>query len=240
KQAPPPPDNTPPLPGACPGTCNPNLGDHGTTASLVIRDANADGVIERGERLTLDASASSLPGGCVGGVAQFRFVRDGKVVEDWTTNNFFIDAPLVDATYQLFVRCSASFTCTGTTGVTVPALVYSGDGADLSLNVTLVSGTTVSVAWPARPQPTSVIGYDVFRGSTSVLNGDPSLATLTCFRSDLPQQAIGSTVSVLDAAPPAAGQMYYYLAGHSAIASGAKDALGRKSDGTIRIAPLTC
>jgi len=234
------PDTKTPGLGACPATCTPGVGDHGTTASLVIRDANGDGVIERGEKLTLDASGSSLPGGCVGGVAQFRFVRDGKVVEDWTTNNFFIDAPLTDATYQLLVRCSASFTCTGTTGVTVPALVYSGDGADLSLNVTLVSGTTVSVAWPARPQPTSVNGYDVFRGLTSAANGDPSLATLACFRSDLSQQTVGSTVSVLDAAAPVTGQMYYYLAGHSAVASGAKDALGRKSDGTIRIAPVTC
>ncbi len=234
------PDTKTPLPGVCPATCNPALGDHGTTAVLAIRDSNGDNVIERGEKLTLDASGSSLPGGCVGGVAQFRFVRDGKVVEDWTTNNFFIDAPLVDATYQLLVRCSASFACTGTTGATSAAMVYSGDGADITINLSVVSSPTVSVAWSARPQPTSAVGYDVFRGLFTMNAGDPSLASLTCFRSELPQQTIGTTVSVLDTVAPAVGQIYYYLVGHSAIASGARDALGRKSDGTIVVAPSTC
>jgi len=239
-QVTPTPDTKAPLPGVCPAVCNPAVGDHGTTASLAIRDANGDNIIERGEKLTLDASASSLPGGCVGGVAQFRFVRDGKVVEDWTTNNFFIDAPLVDATYQLFVRCSANFLCTGTTGATSPAMVYSGDGADIAINLSVVSSPTVSVAWAARPQPTSVSGYDVFRGLFTTAIGDPNLATLTCFRWDLPQSTIGSTVSVLDTVAPAPGQIYYYLVGHSAIAPGARDALGRKSDGTIIVAPSTC
>jgi hypothetical protein len=234
-------DNKTPLPGACPATCNPGVGDHGTTASLLIKDANGDGVIERGEKLTLDASASALPGGCVSGVAQYRFVRDGQVVQDWTTNNAFIDAPLVDASYQLFVRCSANFSCTGTVGASSLASVYSGDGADLSLTVTSLPGGTASLTWQARPQPSSVTGYDVFRGLLTGPSSDPALASLTCFRSDLPQQTIGSYVTaVQDAVLPPFGQCFYYLVGHSANASGARDALGRKTDGTIRVAPVSC
>src|SRR5436309_5673401 len=49
------PDTKTPGLGLCPATCNPALGDHGTTAVLAIRDSNGDNVIERGERLTLDA-----------------------------------------------------------------------------------------------------------------------------------------------------------------------------------------
>ncbi len=233
-------DVKPPGLGACPATCNPGVGDHGTTAVLVIHDANADGVIERGEKLTLDASASSLPGGCVGGVAQYRFVRDGQVVQDWTANNGFIDAPHVDATYQVFARCSADFQCTGTTGATSLARVYTGDGADLSLTLTPLSGGNVTLSWTARPQPSSVNGYDVFRGLLTGIPGDLSLASLTCLNFNVLQQSIGSTVSVQDPALPAVGRSFYYLVGHSANASGGKDALGRKSDGTIRVSPVNC
>ncbi|MEK7798623.1 MAG: hypothetical protein AAB297_02240, partial [Acidobacteriota bacterium] len=242
-QVTPAPDTKAPLSGACPATCDPNVGDRGTTAALTIHDANGDGVFERGERLTLDASASSLPGGCVGGVAQFRFLRDGQVVQDWTTNNAFIDAPLVDAGYQLLVRCSADFQCSGTVGVSAMASVYSGDGADISVLLTHASAGASSLAWPARPQPTSVIGYDVFRGTITIATpggGDPTYATLTCLRPDVPQQALGTTVSVLDGAVPATGQGFYYLVGHSAVAPGALDALGKKSNGTIVVAPLVC
>jgi hypothetical protein len=235
------PDTRPPSSGACPAICNPGVGDHGTTGALTIRDANSDTVFERGERLTLDASASSLPGGCVGGVAQYRFVRDGKVVQDWTTNNSYIDAPLVDASYQLLVRCSADFTCTGTTGATAMARVYTGDGEDIFMTLTQGSGGASSMAWPARPQPTSVNGYDVYRGTVSIATpGDPTYATLSCLRPDVPQQAIGTTVSVLDGAAPVSGQGFYYLVGHSAVAAGGLDALGKKSNGTIIVAPTVC
>ena len=233
-------DNRTPLPGTCPATCDSTVGDHGTTASLVIHDASGDGIIERGEKLTLDASASSLPGGCSGGVAQYRFVRDGQIVQDWTTNNAFVDAPLQDANYQLLVRCSADFTCTGTTGASSPARVYTGDGADLALSLTTLTGGGATLSWQARPQPSSVNGYDVFRGVLTAPSSDPSLATLACLRSDLPQQTIGSNVTTSDTAIPATGQSFYYLVGHSSNAPGGKDALGRKSDGTILVSPVSC
>ncbi|MFQ5877348.1 MAG: thrombospondin type 3 repeat-containing protein [Acidobacteriota bacterium] len=230
-------DDKPPLPGDCPATCDPTLGDQGTSASLIIRDSNGDGIIERGERIALDASGSSLPGGCVGGVAQFRFERDGEVVRDWTTNNTFLDAPLSDASYRVLVRCSAEFQCTGSTGALATGRVYTGDGQDITVAAVHTAGVGVLLSWEARPQPSSVDGYDLFRGLIAELNGDPDLATLGCLQPDLPQQAAGSTVSAADAEVPQPEQIFYYLVGHSSRAAGALDPLGRTSDGKIRLAP---
>jgi hypothetical protein len=234
------PDVKAPLAGSCPTTCNPAVGDGGTTPVLALHDSDGDGIVERGERITLDASASTLPGGCSNGVAQFRFERDNVVVQDWSTNSLFLDAPLKDASYKVKVRCSANIACASATGATSQALVYTGDGDDIVVTMTHVTTTTAAVNWTARPQVTSVDGYDVFRGSFEVYNGDPTLATLQCLASNIPQAAVGSTISSVDAAvPPNPHQVYYYLVGHSPKAGG-MDALGRRSGGVIRIAPVAC
>jgi hypothetical protein len=235
------PDVKAPLPGTCPAACNPAVGDGGTTPVLALHDDDGDGIIERGEKITLDAGASTLPGGCSNGVAQFRFERDNLVVQDWSTNNLFIDAPLKDAVYKVKVRCSANVACVSATGATSQALVYTGDGNDIVLTMTQPSPTGASINWTARPQLTSVDGYDVFRGFTNAYNGDPNLATLTCFATNVPQAAVGTPLSVSDASiPPGPGiGVWYYLVGHSPKAGGF-DALGRKSTGTIRIAPIAC
>ena len=239
-QASPIPDRKTPLPGTCPGICDPTKGDHGTTASLVLRDANGDGIVERGERITLDASGSSLPGGCVGGVIQFRFVKDGVVVQDWSTDTNYLDAPMQDAAYQAFARCSASFACTGTVPAQASAMVYTGDGQDLTLTLVEGAGGSATLLWVARPQPSSESGYDLFRGDVSGPNGDPSLTTGACLVPNIPQQVIGTTVSATDTLLPAVGHAFYYLVGHSGNAAGALDALGRKSDGTIQVAKVSC
>jgi subtilase family protein/thrombospondin type 3 repeat protein len=233
-------DTSAPLPGTCPATCNPAVGDRGTTASLVLRESNGDGIVEAGERITLDASASSLPGGCVGGVAQFRFLKDGKVVQDWTTNHSFLDAPLADATYQVLVRCGADFQCTGTVGAQATAKAYTGDGQDITVMVAPGTPTQIVLTWLARPQLSSVSGYDLFRGQLATMNGDPNLTTLTCLLSNIPQAAVGSLITRQDAAVPAFNQIFYYLVGHSSNAPGALDPLGRRSNSTIRIAPVAC
>jgi hypothetical protein len=234
------PDLKAPLAGACPAACNPAVGDGGTTPVLALHDTDGDGIVERGERVVLDASASMLPGGCSNGVAQFRFERDGVVVQDWSTNSLYLDGPLKDATYKVKVRCSANVACVSATGATTQALVYTGDGNDIFLTMSHVNPTTAALTWTARPQLTSVDGYDVFRGFVDVYNGDPSLATLVCLASNVPQAAVGSVISVSDAAIPAAPRgTYYYLVGHNPRAGGF-DALGRKSTGVIRIAPVAC
>ena len=56
----------------------------------------------------------------------------------------------------------------------------------------------------------------------------------------MPQQAIGTTVSIVDGGVPVSGQGFYYLVGHSGVAAGARDALGKKSDGTIIVSPIAC
>ena len=120
------------------------------------------------------------------------------------------------------------------------ARVYTGDGEDVFVTLTHGSAGASSMAWAARPQPTSVNGYDVYRGTITTATGDPTYATLSCLRPDVPQQTIGTTVSVLDGAAPVSGQGFYYLVGHSAVAPGGLDALGKKSSGTIIVAPTTC
>jgi hypothetical protein len=230
-------------PGVCPATCDPAASgsDNGTLAVLALREANGDGVIERGERVTLDASASSLPGGCVGGVAQFRFLRDGQIVQDWSASNLYLDAPLRDAEYRVLVRCSADFQCTGTVGATAAAGVYTGDGADITLSVDHGPGGEAILSWTSRPQVTSVAGYDLFRGTFSNQNRDPGLATLACLEADIPQPAsVGEIVTRQDADVPPVGVFVYYLVGHSSRAAGALDALGKRSDQTIRVAPVAC
>jgi hypothetical protein len=235
------PDTKTPLGGVCPTVCNPAVGDGGTQPALTITDDNGDGVIERGERLTIDASASTLPGGCSGGVAQFRFERNGALLQDWNTSSVYLDAPLSDATYKVKVRCSANPACASVTGAVAPALVYSGDGADLSIS--LSHGSPVSIAvisWPARPQVSSVGGYDVFRGILTGYGSDTTMSTLQCVLPDVPQQTIGATVTVQDPAVPPLTNVYYYLVGHSSNAAGSFDALGRRSNGSIRVATVAC
>ena len=102
----------------------PRGGDGGTSPTINVVDQNGDGTVERGEQIVVDASASSLPGGCVDGVPQFRFEKDLVVVQDWTTSNTYQDAPLVDAQYRVLVRCSADIACVSSTGVTSLVKVY--------------------------------------------------------------------------------------------------------------------
>jgi hypothetical protein len=64
---------------------------------------------------------------------------------------------------------------------------------------------------------------------------------LTCLQSNLSQAAIGSPITVLDdGVLPPPDQMFFYYIGHSSRAAGALDAVGRRSDGTIRVAPVAC
>lgn len=228
--------------GICPVTCNPGVGDGGTSPVIALIEANGDGIIERGERLTVDASGSSLPGGCVDGVAQFRFERDGQLVQDWNTSNTYLDAPLVDAEYRVLARCSADMLCTSSTGATATAKVYSGDGQDVFFTMHLSTGTISELRWDARPQVTSVDGYDIFRGTyVQFVGDDPNLTSLGCLMADVAQQPVGTQISVLDdGATPALGSVLYYLIGHSPRAPSGLAPLGLWSDGTIRISPVTC
>jgi hypothetical protein len=52
---------------------------------------------------------------------------------------------------------------------------------------------------------------------------------------------VGTTITVEDPAiPPQVGLFYYYYVGHSSRAPGARDAIGRRSNGSIRVSPVAC
>jgi hypothetical protein len=231
-------------PGVCPasasGDCDPSQGDHGLVTSLTIRDASADGIVEAGEAVELDASGTTNPGGCVNGVTQYRFLRNGAIVQDFSANPIFRDSPRGDAPYQVLAQCSSNPACTTATGSTLAVQVYPGDGTDLNLDVTHNRSTGLTtLTWTARPQPPPLSGYDVFRGTVPPV--DSSLATLGALSCDTGLGAApGTVLSTATAATPAVGQAYYFVVGHSNPTAGARDALGRATNGTVEIAPIGC
>ena len=60
--------------------------------------------------MTLNGSASSLDS-CVNGFIEYRWRRDGVVVQDWSNNFLFRDNPAFASGYQLDVRCSVDPEC---------------------------------------------------------------------------------------------------------------------------------
>jgi Thrombospondin type 3 repeat len=234
--------------GICQTGCNPTVGDQGTSVLLKITDPEGnllDGVTHLaldGQTIRVSAADSTLPGGCTSGTTQYRFTKNGAVAQDWSSKAYFEDSPLTDASYTAKVRCSSDFTCTSQIGASMSLAVYTGDGQDLTLTLQRPTpASTTTLSWIARPQPASMAGYDLFRGT--VPPPDTGLGTLAPFACHIAQGAIGSTIStpaMVDPAVPAPGTAFYYLAGHRSLTAGAKTALGRASSGSVRIAPVAC
>jgi hypothetical protein len=231
-------------PPTCPSPsaqCNSTLGtDHGYTPALTITDANGDGVFEKGENIELDATGSTNNGGCANGVTEYRFLKNGQVVQDWSANAFFREGVVTDATYQLLARCSSTPACTTTTGASQALLVYPGDGSDLVLTLLHLAGGSATLRVTARPQPPSMSGYDFFRYTGPPAPPSTLVGTTTLACDQGIGTAVGGTVQVTDASLPAVGSAYYYWVGHSSLTVGSKAALGRRSDNTIRVAPISC
>jgi hypothetical protein len=232
---------TPPA-STCPAAgseCNPALGtDHGFNPALTVTDSDGDGIYEKGENVFFSAATTTNPGGCANGVTEYRFLRNGQVVQDWSAQAAFQEGVLVDATYQVLARCSATPACTTATGSSASVLVYPGDGTDL--NLTLLSGAPTTLRITARPQPPTMSGYDFFRYTFPPIlpSNGAGLGTFACDQGlgALP----GTTVQVTDAQIPAVGTGFFYWVGHSNTTAGTKAALGRRSDNTILIAPVSC
>ena len=223
---------------SCPATpadaCDPALGtDRGFNPALSISDANADTIIEKGEMLELSATGTTNPGGCTNGIVQYRFLKNGAMVSDYSANAFFRDAASSDATYQVQVRCSVN-------GASQALQVYTGDGDDIRLDLThdRALGTT-TLRWLARPQASPMNGYDVFRGTMPPK--DEALATLTGLQCDVGTgSAPGTPLTVPNSSVPTVGQVIYFLVGHSNPTPGARTALGRHTNGTVQVAPIGC
>ncbi|HZM70317.1 MAG TPA: thrombospondin type 3 repeat-containing protein [Candidatus Cryosericum sp.] len=249
--------------------CNVAAGaDHGYTTSLSIQGADGDGIYEKGEFVELSAAGTTNPGGCANGVTEYRFLKNGQVVQNWTANAFFSEGAVTDATYQVLARCSSAPACLTTTGSSQSILVYPGDATDITMTVvrslgacqagptpgipcvltnqcgiggTCVGDTsTATMSWLSRPHPLTMSGYDFFR-YTAGLPPPVSMVGTICFASNLGTAApVGTPVQVTDAAIPAAGQSFIYWAGHRSTSAGAKTVFGRRSDNNLLVAPATC
>jgi hypothetical protein len=103
---------------ACPSNCT------SVTASVT---ASPTATSAPGQLVTLDASASAASA-CIGGVLQYQFYANGKLVRDWTDSAIYQDAPDITTVYQVSVRCSTLKTCTNSATSTVVVGCPSGGG----------------------------------------------------------------------------------------------------------------
>ena len=137
-QVTPPPDTHLPVPGSCPtGTtvCNENASatDKGTLPQIKVTDLQANvfgaGLAPvAGQTILVTAAASTIPGGCANGEAQFQFFKNGVLVQDWSGNPVYRDTATESRpTYTVQVRCNSDPTCTSVTGASVKIAIYGGD-----------------------------------------------------------------------------------------------------------------
>jgi len=247
---------TPPA-GTCPtgpeGRCAEALGsDHGFDAALVVRDiGNGNGIFEAGEPIEIDASDTSNPGGCVDGAVEYRFLRNGVVVRDFSANPLIRDGATAGTTYQVQARCSSDLSCTTTTGASQAVQVYTGDPRAFILTVTHNRTTnTTSISFPAQPAPPAPMtgGYDLVRGTrtddglaTTPSPADTTLATIVSLRCNSDAAVpVGQNVIHDTTDSPTIGSAHYYLAGYHAAGPGAKTSFGFRSDGSTRSATIAC
>jgi hypothetical protein len=241
---------------SCPAGCNAAVGDAGTAPALrftTMDDVEIDGttvVATAGQTIRVTAAASTIPGGCVDGIPQFEFSKNGAVVQAFNGKAFYQDAPDSDATYKVRVRCSTSFACTSLTGATASLQVFSGAGDNAEIPLSIAHNRTTGVttlSWPARVQAPPMMNFNLFRGTrtddglpTTPSAPDTGLATLQTLACNVPNGAAGTTLSVTNSDSPALNSASYYLVGHRNTAAGAPTVLGRRSDGSVRYAPIAC
>jgi hypothetical protein len=160
------------------------------------------------------------------------------VAQDWSASPFFKEGASVDTTYVVLARCSSTPACTTTTGATQSILAYPGDGTDIQLDVVQLAPGNHVLRWNARPQPPSMSGYDVIRYTqppAPPVNLAGAIQLGCAVGVGVP---VGSQIQVTDLAIPALGTAFDYWVGHSGVPAGSRAALGRRSDNTIRIAPV--
>jgi hypothetical protein len=139
-------------------------------------------------------------------------------------------APSKDSLYRVQARCSSDLACVASRDVVVK--VYTGDGSDLGpqtalnaggvtneVGLDVVGGATATIQWPARTQPPGIVGYDVFRYTSTTATGVDVFSGNTfdgsCFANAVANTALGTLVSTTDLTTPAAGATYMYQVGHS-------------------------
>jgi hypothetical protein len=261
----------------CPAaTCNGAVGDHGTAPVLVATDVNnntLDGVnflAISGQTLRISAATSTMPGGCINGAAEFQFLRNGALAQDWSAKNFLQDSPDRDTTYSVKMRCSTDSTdCTSAVGASLTVPVYRGDGNDITLTLAHTpagAGGTTTLHWQSRPQQAPLAGYDPFVGTSvnstlsalipMVTPAGCSVAQALPIGTDIPlndtnrfcSNAVGTACTV-DANCPtgAAGLCTTFppvgTARFYAVGhrnAGKPTVLGTASNGTVQVSATTC
>jgi hypothetical protein len=158
--------------GGLPNTCA-----SGCSAANAVLTITPPSSTAPGQLLSLDGSGSSL-NVCVNGTLQYRFLANSVVVRGWADSPYYFDAPFLDTTYELQIRCSANPfpTChdSDVKAVTVGCPPDVGTQNTFPGSVTFGSGTIDSntaagdqttnrslVRIPAQPDPTMFI-----RGNT--------------------------------------------------------------------------
>ena len=156
--------DTTPRTGICSSDpCDATVGDAGTSVALEVTDLagrpvdGASFVPVAGQALRLSAAASTLPGGCAGGVIEYQFMKGGAVFQEFSPKPFAIDSPESTTRYQARVRCGADHGCTSVAGATRDVGVTTGEGGDVALG-----------AWGSPFDPGLGVVYDRAAATTTL------------------------------------------------------------------------
>jgi hypothetical protein len=170
--------DTTPRTGTCPADpCDATQGDAGTAVVLSVADASGQplaGAIAAGQPIQVQAAASTFPGGCANGIAEFQFSRNGVVVQPFGTPSTLSDAPESTALYSVRMRCSADLGCTSAVGGSVQVAVQSGEGGDAAFG-----------SWASPFDPSTGVTYDRAAGTTTLRWGAPGPAPFDLYRGAL-------------------------------------------------------
>jgi hypothetical protein len=263
--------DTRPSVGSCPSlACDDAQGDGGTNVLLEATNGEGvplDGITNvptAGEIVRISAAGSTFPGGC-SGAGEYRFLKNGVVVQEYSAATSYLDAPEASASYTVLARCSADFACTSVVGATIDVAVYSGEGGDSFFG---------SRASP--PDPSQGVLYDpatgettlnwwspgndavdLYRGSIASGSGRGTLVApfyeldttpdpAACLLTNVPgtpasigsNGTSGSMDQTADPDPPV-GEATYYLLSRNAPGGGSVNGLGCAAPGVCADAPAT-
>jgi hypothetical protein len=254
---------TPPGAPICPvDACNQSVGLLGANVQAVVTDSTGapfDGsfiVPDAGQEILVDGSSTTLPGGCVGGVPEFRFFRDNILFRNWDAQPWVADSPEFLRMYGVSVRCSVDHSCTAPAQGPRWAPVRTTDGGDTSIGVP-PNGVSFGVLYSkasGSPQTTlnlwtssGLDAMDLYRGRIGPGTGSGSLApgpawipgagapagsAPACLRANLvgtgnsPGATIRLRLSALDDPDPPPGYVSYYLLTHNAPDGTSRNAMG--------------
>jgi hypothetical protein len=213
----------------------------------------------------ISAIGSTFPGGCASGSGEYRFLKNGVVVQEFSSKTFYLAAPLASAQYAALARCATDFTCQSVAGATLDLAVYSGEGGDAFFGLrTSPPDLSQGVRYDRATQETTLYWWspgdqavDVYRGTVGPGGGRGSLSgpfylldttpgPATCLLSNITgvPTTIGSNGSSgamdqIQDTDPALGFATYYMVSRNAPGEGSVNGLGCAAPGVCSAAPGT-